>query len=1068
MKRVLILLFMLASFGASAQYGGEIRAKGYAPDDTLKTIFRKDRALRTYDTLTLAQIVLLRDTTSWKKSIKISEMPAITATVSGTVTATVDSNTQRIGIKVLQLPTVILDSSYTRNSVKLNGTLPSFGSTPTFNIGTIGTIATESTLSTLNGKIPSNLTVTSTRLLVDGSGVTQPVSGTFWQATQPVSLASVPSHAVTNAGTFAVQVDSSTQRSTIKISSMPSVTVDSTTSSRTTVKIITNVPIDSTTTRNTVKVLNTVPVSGTFYQATQPVSLASVPSHAVTLDSSTQRVSHKISQLPSLPSGSNSIGILGANSGVDIGDVTINNASGASAVNIQDGGNSITIDASSLPLPTGAATESTLAPMKTSLDLIDDGIGTNGGATPNRGMTVLGWDGTNGRILSTNTSGHIRPDSAYERSTIKISSMPSVTVDSTTASRITHKISESALPSGAATETTVSNIKTRMDSLLVYKRIDSSHSADILDWTSSYLPTIDNSVQNVGMTLTNGTQFTQIRDSTGDKLQIAASGEMYVQASQGGAWSVTASVDSSLQRVTHKISQMPTVSIDSSTTRNTVKVLNTVATSLDSSTQRSTIKISSMPSVSVDSTTGSRITQKISELVPLVAGTAYIGKTRLTDGTTDAEVVPLAGYNAGAVAIVDGSGNQITSFGGGTQYAEGNTTDPATGTVALGRYDATDLALTDEQLSAPLLTSRGELRSMQKNGAVVSDVLTILNDFVTIPCDGYNSIILDKLGTFNMTITPQWSVDGVTYTSNTANYAFTQTTAAQTKLQTLTVSTTGQYTMNTFGAKSVRLLVTAYTSGTCSITAAPTNYVSDVMVNSASSGAPIATFTTITSLSSGSGFFWAAEDGAAANTGVVTKTGLVRQDAPTSSTSTNLDYIDAKATKFGSMLVKDEERHFRTYTAAFTVTPAASCTDLFEIKAISKTVKINKITVTGTQTTGSTNTFYVIKRSTVNSGGTSSAATFVPHLTGDAAASSVGSIYTANPTLGTAVGNVGVKHLYVGTTTERADELVFDFGAKGKPIYLETTTSQALVLNLNSATFSGGSFAITIEITEED
>lgn len=35
---------------------------------------------------------------------------------------------------------------------------------------------------------------------------------------------------------------------------------------------------------------------------------------------------------------------LAANSGVDIGDVTINNASGGSAVNIQDGGNSITVD----------------------------------------------------------------------------------------------------------------------------------------------------------------------------------------------------------------------------------------------------------------------------------------------------------------------------------------------------------------------------------------------------------------------------------------------------------------------------------------------------------------------------------------------------------------------------------------------------------------------------------------------------------------------------------------------------------------------------------------------------
>lgn len=51
-----------------------------------------------------------------------------------------------------------------------------------------------------------------------------------------------------------------------------------------------------------------------------------------------------VRELPALPAGSNSIGILGANSGVDIGDVTINNASGASAVNIQDGGNSITVD----------------------------------------------------------------------------------------------------------------------------------------------------------------------------------------------------------------------------------------------------------------------------------------------------------------------------------------------------------------------------------------------------------------------------------------------------------------------------------------------------------------------------------------------------------------------------------------------------------------------------------------------------------------------------------------------------------------------------------------------------
>jgi len=52
--------------------------------------------------------------------------------------------------------------------------------------------STETTLAALNTKVPANLTVTATRLLTDGSGVTQPVSGTFFQGTQPVSAASLP------------------------------------------------------------------------------------------------------------------------------------------------------------------------------------------------------------------------------------------------------------------------------------------------------------------------------------------------------------------------------------------------------------------------------------------------------------------------------------------------------------------------------------------------------------------------------------------------------------------------------------------------------------------------------------------------------------------------------------------------------------------------------------------------------------------------------------------------------------------------------------------------------------
>lgn len=86
-----------------------------------------------------------------------------------------------------------------------------------------------------------------------------------------------------------------------------------------------NVNVDATTGDVQVDVTNTVTVDATG-SGDVPITLAG---EAVVLGA-----------------GSASIGTLGANSGTDIGDVTINNASGASAVNIQDGGNTITVDGS--------------------------------------------------------------------------------------------------------------------------------------------------------------------------------------------------------------------------------------------------------------------------------------------------------------------------------------------------------------------------------------------------------------------------------------------------------------------------------------------------------------------------------------------------------------------------------------------------------------------------------------------------------------------------------------------------------------------------------------------------
>jgi hypothetical protein len=76
-----------------------------------------------------------------------------------------------------------------------------------------------------------------------------------------------------------------------------------------------------------------------------------------------------------LAAGTAAVGKLVANDGVDIGDVTINNASGASAVNIQDGGNSITVDGTVAATQSGTWNVGTLTGI-TNVVHIDDNSST--------------------------------------------------------------------------------------------------------------------------------------------------------------------------------------------------------------------------------------------------------------------------------------------------------------------------------------------------------------------------------------------------------------------------------------------------------------------------------------------------------------------------------------------------------------------------------------------------------------------------------------------------------------------------------------------------------------------
>jgi hypothetical protein len=78
----------------------------------------------------------------------------------------------------------------------------------------------------------------------------------------------------------------------------------------------------------------------------------------------------------------------------------------------------------------------------------------------------------------------------------------------------------------------------------------------------------------------------------------------------------------------------------------------------------------------------------------------YLGVT-IAGTLTGVTGVSLTNAKAVTVAIVDGSGNQITSFGGGTQYATGTAVATPTGTAALG-WEGTNVRILSTNASGQL------------------------------------------------------------------------------------------------------------------------------------------------------------------------------------------------------------------------------------------------------------------------------------------------------------------------------------------------------------------------------
>jgi hypothetical protein len=209
----------------------------------------------------------------------VSGALAATVTVGNTVTVALDSNslsalenvTVTVGAAITGTVTIsnfpatqAISGTVTANGVWEENIRPSVRANadgnPTYGIGIAFASSNDAKIVGESNPLPVSGTVTigagtaqigSVTASISG---TVPVSGTFWQATQPVSLASVPAHAVTLTST------------TVTVSSMPAVSGSVTLGAST-------AQIGSV----TASISGTVPVSGTFYQATQPVSLASLP-----------------------------------------------------------------------------------------------------------------------------------------------------------------------------------------------------------------------------------------------------------------------------------------------------------------------------------------------------------------------------------------------------------------------------------------------------------------------------------------------------------------------------------------------------------------------------------------------------------------------------------------------------------------------------------------------------------------------------------------------------------------------------------------------------------------------
>jgi|GEM_PF-2023070 hypothetical protein len=168
----------------------------------------------------------------------------------------------------------------------------------------------------------------------------------------------------------------------------------------------------------------------------------------------------------------------------------------------------------------------------------------------------------------------------------------------------------------------------------------------------------------------------------------------------------------------------------------------------------------------------------------------------------------------------------------------------------------------------------------------------------------------------------------------------------------------------------------------------------------------------------------------------------------------------------GAQLVALDGGARASYRAGHSFLLAANPTDVFVLQgSASKTVRIRRIVLSGfAAVTPGQFLWSFLKRSSANTGGTTSARAALPCDPNDAAASALATAYTANPSaLGTLVGTAGMRRMFFALLTRQNDRLVFEPRLDGKA-YVLRGSSQFFCVNGAGAALPDPNTTLDIEI----